>query len=344
MQPVPAYPDNPLPPDALRVVNRLDWRDVMQYQRIDLGHAQCTVETRARSARHMARNGFSWPTFVRSPRDARAEARRWIAWKKAAGGDAASAPYELVVNDVARYLAAVTADETFELAVVPITDHGSMHPDPYSPGELAALGAYEATHPFTTLRRRALHVLDSFWGARRGEHSRTDEADLDLEGLTLAMRLPGKRGRKRKVPLPSLLASPKRALVAYLAEKHRRFPGVEALWVDNAGVRMSPADLSRETFHMSQDLGFSVSFNRWRRSWQTTVRRCGVPKEIAKYLLGHQWGRDATDHYWDPTVEEVRAVLLRHKVPGFIRSREAHPAEAALPVPFAREIETAPVM
>ena len=288
----------------------------------------------------MARNGFSWATFCRDPKAARQEGRRWVAWKKAVAGDKASAIYELVINDVAKYLAVDQADETFELAAVPITVVDHMHPDPYNERELEALSSYTATHPFTTLRRRALHMLSSSWGGRRGEQSRAEELDVDLVDLVLKMQLPGKRGRPRKVPIPSVLASPKRAFVAYLEEKHRRFPGSTALWVDVHGVRMSPADLSRETFHMSQELGFTVSFNRWRRSWQTTVRRAGVPKEVAKYLLGHRWGKDATDHYWDPTVDEVREVLVRHKVPGFIRSRPTPTVDLA----SAEGIETAPLI
>jgi hypothetical protein len=334
----------------LRVRPALDWTLVQRFQRVDLGHAACTVETRARSARHMARNGFSWATFCRSPLEARAEARRWVAWKKAVAGDAASAVYELVINDVARFLA--QADPLFELAVVPLTPVQYGHPDPYSPREIDALMAYEATHPFTTLRRRAMNLLSFYWGGRRGEQSRTDEADVDLDNLALDMQLPGKRGMKRRVPLPSLLASPKRALMPYLDEKARLFPRAKALWVDVDGHRMSESDLSRETFHMSEALGFPVSFNRWRRSWQTTLRRSGVRKEVAKYAQGHTWGRDATDHYWTPDVEDVRAEYVACKVPGFIKSRKDAPlrVRAPLPAPFQRdlldaeEIETAPVM
>lgn len=351
MQPVPAYPDKPpLPPDALRVASRLDWVAVMRFQRVDLGHAACTVETRARSARHMARNGFSWATFCRSPLEAREEARRWVAWKKAANGDAASAIYELVVNDVARYLA--VQDPHYELAQLPLTAVQFDHPDPYSPREIAALQEYRCTHPFTELRRRAMNLLSFYWGGRRGEQSRANDVDLDLDELVLDMQLPGKRGKKRRVPLPSLLASPKRALVPYLNEKARLFPSQRALWVGADGQRMTPDLLSRDTFHMSQELGFPVSFNRWRRSWQTTLRRCGVRKELAKYVQGHTWGRDSTDHYWSPDVEDVRAELVACKVPGFIRSRRDAPnrPRAPLPVPYghgllaAQETETAPVM
>lgn len=338
MQPVPASP-TPLP--SGRVLHRLDWSAVMQFQRVDLGHAQCTVETRARSARHMARNGFSWATFTRSPLAAREEARRWVAWKKATAGDAASAIYELVVNDVARYLAVV--DPHYELAKVPLTTVQFDHPDPYSPAEIQALQDYRCTHPFTELRRRAMNLLSFYWGGRRGEQSRANVDDVDLDDLVLDMQLPGKRGKKRRVPLPSLLASPKRALRPYLDEKARLFPHEKALWVDVHGSRMSPSDLSRDTFHMSQDLGFPVSFNRWRRSWQTTMRRCGVRKEIAKYIQGHTWGRDSTDHYWTPDVEDVRAELASCKVPGYIRSRKDAPlrARAPLPVPFARGMPAA---
>lgn len=322
--------------DALRVAQRLDWNHVMRFQRIDLGHAESTVLTRARSARHMARNGFSWATFARDWEAAREEGRRWVAWKKGVAGDAASAGYELVLNDVANYLAAMREEPKYELARVPITDVEYGHPDPYSPREIEALQSYTAAREFTTLRRRAMSLLSSFWGARRGEQARADRRDLDLDALTLDMRLPGKRGKKRKLPVPSLIASPKRAVMPYLNECARRFPGADALWLTNDGQRFHPDVLSRETFHMSQELGFPVSFNRWRRSWQTTVRRCGVPKEVAKYLQGHQWGRDATDHYWDPTVEEIRDVLIRHAVPGFIRSRKDAPLVVrALPVPFA---------
>jgi site-specific recombinase XerD len=336
MAPVPPTPTS----GELLVAQRLDWNLVMRFQRIDLGHAACTVETRARAARHMARNGFSWATFCRGWQAARDEGRRWVAWKKSVGGDAASAIYELVINDVARYLAGARQDAFYELARLPITDVQYNHPDPYSPREIDALMPYTATHPFTTLRRRAMNLLSFYWGGRRGEQSRADEADLDLDTLVLDMQLPGKRGKKRRVPLPSLLASPKRALRPYLDEKSRLFPHATALWVDTSGVRMSPSDLSRETWHMSQELGFPVSFNRWRRSWQTTLRRCGVRKELAKYIQGHTWGRDSTDHYWTPDVEDVRAELVACKVPGFIRSRRDAPlrARAPLPVPWARDV------
>ncbi|MHB1262015.1 MAG: tyrosine-type recombinase/integrase [Thermoplasmatota archaeon] len=309
----------------------------MRFQRIDLGHASCTVETRARSARHMARNGFSWPTMLRGWEAARDEGRRWVAWKKAVAGDAASAVYEVVFNDVCKYLANQLADPFYAMAEVPVTEVDYAHPDPYSPREIHALQDYQATHPFTTLRRRAMSLLSSYWGARRGEQARADRRDLDLDAFTLDMRMPGKGGKKRKLPVPTVMASPKRAVMAYLNARDAQFPRAAGLWLDVHGERMSPNDLSRETWHMSQDLGFAVSFNRWRRSWQTTVRRCGVPKEVGKYLLGHQWGRDATDHYWDPTVDEIRDVLVRHKVPGFIRSRtDVHvTVRAPLPVPFA---------
>lgn len=310
----------------------------MRFQRIDLRRAECTVETRARNARHMARNGFSWPTMLRGWEAAADEGRRWVAWKKAKDGDASSAPYELVFNDVCEYLRAQTGDKHFELARVPTTHVEYGHPDPYSPAEVAALQAYTAPTEFTSLRRRAMSLLSFFWGARRGEQSRANRRDLDLDAFTLDMVLPGKRGKKRKLPMPTLVASPKRAVMAYLDERDRRFPRAEALWVTEHGDRFAPTVLARETFYMGQDLGFPVSFNRWRRSWQTTVRRCGVPKEVAKYLLGHRWGRDATDHYWDPTVDEIRDVLVRQKVPGFIRSRvEVQVVKRApLPVPFVR--------
>jgi hypothetical protein len=332
------YP--PSDPDALRVSSALDWSHVQRFQRIDLGHAPETITVRARAARHMARNGFSWPTFARDWQAGREEARRWIAWKKAVAGDNASAGYELVLNDVANYLAAIREEPKYQLARVPITDVQYGHPEPYSPRELEALGAYEAPSPFTSLRRRAMHVLSSFWGGRRVEQARAGRNDLDLDDLSLDMRLPGKRGLRRKVPLPSIIASPKRAVVPYLNERDRLFPDARTLWVTEDGQPFTAASLGRETWHMSVDLGFPVSFNRWRRSWQTTVRRCGVPKEIAKWLQGHQWGRDATDHYWTPTTEEVRDVLVRHRVPGFIRSRDTPlRVRRPLPVPFARELE-----
>jgi integrase len=197
-----------------------------------------------------------------------------------------------------------------------------------------------------------MNLLAFYWGARRGEHSRADQADVDLDALVLDMQLPGKRGKKRRVPLPSLLASPKRALRPYLDEKSRLFPREKALWVGVDGRRLSPDDLGRETWHMSQELGFPVSFNRYRRSWQTTLRRSGVRKEIAKYIQGHTWGRDSTDHYWQPDVEDVRAELVACRVPGFIRSRRAAPrgGRAPLPVPFgggavvAEETECAAIM
>lgn len=321
---------------ALRVARTLDWALVMRFQRIDLGHAECTVTTRARSARHMARNGFSWATFCRGWEAARDEGRRWVAWKKAVAGDSASAIYELVVNDVAQYLATTRREPFFELAKVPLTAVQYGHPDPYSPREIHALQDYEVSDPFVSLQLRAMNLLSFYWGGRRGEQSCTNERDVDLDALALDMQLPGKRGRKRRVPIPSLLASPKRAYLPYLEEKHRRFPGAEALWVDKTGKRISPNMLSRATFHMSQDLGFPVSFNRWRRSWQTTLRRCGVRKEVAKYVQGHKWGKDATDHYWTPDVEDVRAEFHERQVPGFIRNRRDATVRvrAPLPVPY----------
>ena len=312
----------------------MDWDALRDYQLTDLDLAIETVRGRRRSAGHMTRKGFDWRAFAESPALAYRESRRWLAWKKLSGGRNSLHNYEYVVNDVAKFMAFRTGDRAFlQACVEKITEPEYGHPDPYAPHEIQALQAYgSGSDDFTTKRRRAMVLLSSFCGARRGEQSRFDIVDLDLDALTLHQRLPGKHGRKRKLPIPSLFASPTRAITAYLEERARRFPRADALWLTQDGTRFSPATLGRETFHMSQELGFAVSFNRFRRSWNTTVRRCGCPKETAKYLLGHQ-GKDATDHYWEPDVEDIRHCLHKHEVPGFIRSREVSRVATRPPLP-----------
>lgn len=168
-------------------LHSMDWESVQQFQLVDLDRSPATVEYRARNARHMGRTGLDWESFAKSPDDARAEGRRWLATKKLQAGRRVLANYEQTLNDVAAWLASVNPgfrDDSGRPRVhFTVTDHGYGHPDPYNAAQWAAILAYRHRTPFIEKRRRAMIYLLSCTGLRRSEVRKGRNTPKSILGL-----------------------------------------------------------------------------------------------------------------------------------------------------------------
>lgn len=284
---------------------------------VDRDLSPVTVDHRLRSMRHMAATGFSWPTFCSSAPAALFEGRRWLAEKKLAAGRSTLHNYELVLNDVARYQA--LTDAAFQGVWFQHTKPLYGHPDPYSPAELAALAGYRCADAFVERRRRALIWLALHTCLRRSELARIQLRDLDEDLGVLHVRRPAKGGKPRALPMPRETWSARRPLAAYLRARSNVLCGaldVEGLWVSRAGHELGSHMLGKETADLSRELGFAVSFNRFRRTGTTQLFRRGVGLPTVQYLLGHHNPR-STLWYYEPTVDDIRRDLARCRVHGF---------------------------
>lgn len=290
-----------------------------------------TVDHRLRSMRHMAATGFSWPTYCSSAPAALVEGRRWLAAKKLAGGRSCLHNYELVLNDVARFRG--LEDAAFTGVWFQHTKPKYGHPDPYSPAELTALLQYRCADPFVERRRRALIWLALQTRLRRSELSRITLDDLDEDLGVLHVRRPAKGGKPRSIPMPRETWSSRRPLQAYLrarADVLKAIPtggqSCSGLWFSRDGAELGRNMLSKETMDLSHELGFPVSFNRFRRTGTTALFRAGVGLPTVQYLLGHHDPR-STLWYFEPTHEDARRDLERCRVNGFARPTQQLEAE-----------------
>ena len=298
--------------------NHLDVDALQSFMLVNLDHAAMTVEHRLRSMRHMAANGFDWQLFLSSSTAAVKEAERWLAAKKLAAGRSTLHNYQFVLNDVAAYQA--VHDDDFEDVWFETTKPLYGHPDPYSRLELVALTTYRCANSFTERRRRALIWLCLNTRLRRTELQRINVEDLDERRAVLRVPHPAKGGKPRSLPMPRETWSPARPVAAYLAARGRVLKrmkrDVPGLWISQVGAPLGINMLSRETFDLSRELGFAVSYNRFRRTGATKLLRLGVGLPAVQFLLGHRDPR-STMHYYDPTCDDVREDLERCHIAGF---------------------------
>lgn len=297
----------------------VDWSALQGFLLVDRDLSPDTVAHRLRSSRHMAAAGFRWKLYCSSPAAALVEGRRWLAWKKIHGGRSSLHNYELVLNDVARLLA--QRDVGFGVVRFQHTKPLYGHPEPYSSSEWTAILGYRHAEPFVELRRRAILWFCRSTGLRRTEIARIELEDLDEDAGVLNVRRPAKRGRPRAVPLPREAWAPSGELQTYLRARGRvASSSTRLLWTSRAGRALSKHMLSKETFDISAELGFAVSFNRFRRTRATQLARAGVGLATLQALYGHSDPK-STRWYFEPTADDLRRDLERHDVDGF--SKEA---------------------
>ena len=159
-------------------------------------------------------------------------------------------------------------------------------------------------------RDRAILVLLYTAGLRAGEVCRLTVASIDWEGEIL--RVEGKGGSERSVPLHPLAAE---TLRAYLAVRPVEPLAQEALFVSK---KRGPLTVRAVEFLVARHaeaagLDQHVHPHMLRHSCATHLLRRGAPLEAIRKLLGHQ-NLASTQVYLHLAPEDVRTALERHPI------------------------------
>ncbi|WP_267595458.1 tyrosine-type recombinase/integrase [Carbonactinospora thermoautotrophica] len=157
-------------------------------------------------------------------------------------------------------------------------------------------------------RDRALALLPFYAGPRIAETVRLDLDDVRLSARKGELRLLGKGGKPRWVPLhPELRA----ALAAWLEER-RTWPGAQenpALFLNRRGGRLSVRG-ARDVFARIADAAGldAATAHALRHTFATTLVRGGTDLVIVAELLGHA-RLETTRGYTRPSAEDRERAL-----------------------------------
>jgi integrase/recombinase XerC len=161
-------------------------------------------------------------------------------------------------------------------------------------------GEFTALLGIAPLYRRIVYQFLAYTGFRKKETRTLKRAALDLDGGTV--RVTGKGGKTRVVPLHADLVS---ALRAWLAVPVRdallfpRFPSDDALH----------ADFKRAGIARKDTLGRVVHWHAFRKTFTTWAASAGVGLRSAQAILGHSTPNLTANIYTD-----VEALPLRREV------------------------------
>lgn len=276
-----------------------DIEDFANWALADAGKAQLTVTENVRRLRAMMRNGFNPQVFIHSPADAVAEARRILAIVKRGEKKWQFKNHVKVLNWLAQY--AATTDERFEEVKWKAPAPPRRRPVIFTPEEIAKLRAYGSQNetgrghrskPIFKLRRALIWwCLDD--GLRRVEQHRKKITQIDAVNQAMQVANPAKGGHARAIPLHPDAFHERRPLQAWLRAR-ATIPGVEEfeeVWIatTRAGRAkpMTVGGLSRELREVGKELGFRVSFNRFRHYHASDLTKGGVPLPVMQELYGH---------------------------------------------------------
>ena len=159
-------------------------------------------------------------------------------------------------------------------------------------------------------RDRAILVLLYTAGLRAGEVCRLTLGSIDWEGEIL--RVEGKGGSERSVPLHPLAAE---TLRAYLAVRPTEPLAREVLFVSKKRGALTVRAIEFLVARHAEAAGLDchVHPHMLRHSCATHLLRRGAPLEAIRKLLGHQ-SLASTQVYLHLTPEDVRVALKRHPI------------------------------
>ena len=165
-------------------------------------------------------------------------------------------------------------------------------------------------------------------GLRRGELSRLDVQDWDVEQGTL--RVDGRKtGRERQVAVGEGVA---RCLEAYLPQRHNRLEqtqrlGEAALLVNRRGERLTGQQITVLLGRLCRDAGQPrVTAHQFRHSCASDLIAAGVALPEVQRQLGHAWIA-STMRYVDVASPERVAAMGQHPINRILAAGEAERRE-----------------
>ena len=271
------------------------------------------------------------PLSAQTRRTYASKARQYLAWLAAADPDgdplATASARDWAVRDYRSHLQAVLKRKpaTVNNALAAVDDLYSRLglgparavrldlPDaaPRALDLRAQVRFLRAVEPCPSPRDRALALVPFYAGARIGEVVALDVDDVGLSKRKGALRIWGKGGRAREVPIHAQLRA---ALAAWLEERHE-WPGAAdapALFLNQAGRRLGVRAAHDIITSIAARAGLDdeVTAHVLRHTFATTLVRGGTDLVIVAELLGHA-RLETTRGYTRPSTEDrARALEL----------------------------------
>ena len=243
-----------------------------------------TLEDQRRHWRALESYGWSLDEFLKGPRAAEAHVERVLVAAKMDGRPAHTIRnFGKIINRCLLY--AKGKDKRYRsLAPWPLEKAPRPRRDRFTDHELAQLVAYTHRTPLVRFRRRAMLAVAQHTGLRRSEVSRLRRGDaVASEGRWWLTVTPAKGGDRRMVPMPT--DDIDRRFTEYLDIRDALTDG-DALWITPGGNACGPQKMGQEFHAISKELGFQVSFTKFRRTFARSLRKLGVHDAIGMHALG----------------------------------------------------------
>lgn len=153
-----------------------------------------------------------------------------------------------------------------------------------------------ACSPFrTATAARNAAIISMLWatGLRRGELANLNVGDLDLDSMTLVVRV-SKTGKSRRVPFDARAAQ---HLLRWLS-KRENYPTQDgdALWLGNRG-RLGSDGIRLVIQKLARQAGVNISCHSFRRGLTARALRAGVSGPSTNALLGWAPGSNMMARY-----------------------------------------------
>lgn len=278
------------------------WNDFRTWALVEGNLAPATVDETTRRLERFRRLGLDYKA-MRTPETAYATCRGFLAVQALSGRTHA---YRNACKALNLYLLSQGfKDVHFALPPAPRSQHKRL-----TDAEVAVLLDYrKGSRTRISKRRRALIWICWATGLRRGEIADLRVSDFDASRSVLLVRKPRKEGKKREIPLPGDAFSPTRPLQAWI---HAKGPG-DSLWDG-----LPATTLGTKEFHkISREVGFRVSFTRFRHYRGKTLGKALVPIQVIQEAMGHVTPNTTRIYVEELTADEMRESFRRAGVPGF---------------------------
>lgn len=290
--------------------------DVERYLLTREGFKPTTIKDQRRHWRAMERLGFDLATFLKGPEGATRVAENVIVAAKMEGRPSNTLRnFGKILNRC--LLFAKAHDERFK-ALAPWKLEKAARPskERHDEAELQALMDYRHPTPVVERRRRAMLSIAMHTGLRRSEVAKLRrEGVVSLGGRWWLKVTPAKGGDRRAVPMP---ADHVDARLSEWLDLRDCVAGTKGpLWLRPGGRSISPEVAGQEFWKIGQELGFSVSFTKMRRTYARRLMLAKVHGSVGMHALGHSSAKVFEGYAGGITDQDLVAAYHEAGLPGF---------------------------
>ncbi len=173
------------------------------------------------------------------------------------------------------------------------------------------------SNKFLRQRNQAILAMFLFAGLRKGELTQLKYADVDIENLTIFVRL-GKGNRDRRIPMSVTLAN---SLRSYTDERKRlckTCPEFFVSFTENKGF--SDMGIKRLISLVRQTSGIEFTAHRLRHTFATLMLEGGCDIYSLSKMMGHS-DIKTTTIYLAASPEHLRSQIMKHPLNLYSDSR-----------------------